>query len=1800
MENTVDIGDTVITIVSTMLFTDSAVSDNSYTFQFDTVEIFNNLSVFLGILDDNVMEFIFNLFPKDENVTDINSLAACIEKYQVKGSVNVTLEKNAPAIALNCDVKNVGKFTLSGKAKLDNQPFEGSEYDALSENFPQNYQDYETVNLLSINTYGTISLFDSATDTTNAHYNWKLKADIDPFEYINAASATQGKENGYEWFNMAKNSMFHFQIYHLPGANCSAFCASKLDPNARNVIDIFMDPQSMGDNLIRVNINLKAILGEEMLQSIFDILGVNMSDIDSVIQGLFQGQGTLVEFLKGKLPSNLMFTLDIEAIARYLDSTDFSKIPLAPKPEPEPPVEETALEITDILSILGQVTGFINEAVHADANGISIRFTPLVTMLAPMLGDLGIGEEMLTGILDAVLGAEGAKSDSVRFQVDGLTFADPTLKTYNVVEDAITYQPGSTEKRNWEYSDLLNSSAFYDAVKSIKPYYSSTADTEGLAGYTLISDPGSMRSLYRKGDPLSAQELAAFKGKVVYQEYTDFSGNSNAFGGLIVGIQGVDFNNFEEQDIYLITAMDDGCLISSIYSIAAPLLAGMGIDLPLPFNLVKTTIKLTQLESVEYSINNVAYDPQGEFKMQVGDTLSSNNYSITANLIYTDGRTKTVNNLPFNVAGAIESTFDLAVGGMSYTVTQGASVAVSFGYVNFPVEVEYEVGGNDEGESSLEERIEMIEVLDEEGNPVVDEAGNPVLTPNITYEQDGKTVQVKKRTEAFVNGKPTFLADATVTVKLMNPSETVKIPLTSEHFTFQKGAIEQGFFVNNGTFSYTLTLYGKTFTGSVNIADNNIATEGYYVKWGDIINDEEAKNQWEKYNGLRVSLGADSIGNLEESKNFTLDYAIRTTATYTYVDITSLFELKSIQLNSLDPIYDRTNQISFPSKIDWLTLTDGNYYVRVQLLDEEGNVVSKDEMLIPLKKVVMETTSFSTNVSSYGNLIMNFAYQATPKGSIYNENKRTKIDYTLRVYDEHGNIVREGFTASNSVDSRNLGYVEVSQVSATNMWPNIRFTGMKAGTYTGVLTVKPEGQASESISNEVTIGDYWSVSQTETDTMTLTTRAPTGAGNFGITFEDFELYTNYNPVSGTGTLVSQAYSLKYRLSTAATFEELTQGLLLKPSNTSMYAIKVASDALAAGTKATLILKANGKELVIGVTIMPTNVTITLPTSEAFTVAPVAGFNTTMESGLSFKFTVTMNAGYMASALVVKAGQNELTPVSGVYTINSVGQNMAVTVSGVSKIAQLRTKEGSTHKTRFGIGQRFAYTGLVLEFVLENGDVVAAPSVSTTNYTIVSSAVNINALGTYEISVTDKNYSMVCTYNVEYVAPDLMEFNTVGAKNKIWYGTPQDLWNPGTTLRMYLTFDGVRYSVTNNNNVFTLDFGELNTVMPGDYAVTVKLTAAPELTAQYTLTVLGPDQNLSIKQQKDTFAYGEAFSKGDDFKITATYLYAFTLDAQHYTVTCPDYDAERPGEYTAKVSFANSDHVMEYTVTVGYTTDMIEKIEVFTDAEHPEGYQPTKFALGEPFYTTFSDNTGLIILATQESTGKSFRLNANDVTVDSSGYVKNTAGTYTITVSAGASASATYTVQVGSEYIKQIKSYVTIGSNRAMTGYQIGSMITFEGLSSTGNPQELTNLVGATGREYKIEDLETYKNAIEFDLGGYVPMENNDVSKIYLRAKGNSEVSLKLAFSTSGSYSSLASTTQVSTTKTEYTVGVDTQLDEDSIIVKGQGAYVLVKGAYTVTHEIDFNTAGTYTVTVTLTQNVRVIKTFTVKVVEASA
>ena len=117
-----------------------------------------------------------------------------------------------------------------------------------------------------------------------------------------------------------------------------------------------------------------------------------------------------------------------------------------------------------------------------------------------------------------------------------------------------------------------------------------------------------------------------------------------------------------------------------------------------------------------------------------------------------------------------------------------------------------------------------------------------------------------------------------------------------------------------------------------------------------------------------------------------------------------------------------------------------------------------------------------------------------------------------------------------------------------------------------------------------------------------------------------------------------------------------------------------------------VVKANGETLTAGesgsytVENVTADLTITVEgvvkkqaASHAVTLTPGEGYTltgeATAEDGKDYTFTVTVSEGYDAANMVVKVNGEEVTAVDGIYTVEKVSSDLAITVEGVTEAVQ---------------------------------------------------------------------------------------------------------------------------------------------------------------------------------------------------------------------------------------------------------------------------------------------------------------------------------------------------------------------------------------------------------------------------------------------------------------------------------------------------------------------------------------------------
>ena len=211
-------------------------------------------------------------------------------------------------------------------------------------------------------------------------------------------------------------------------------------------------------------------------------------------------------------------------------------------------------------------------------------------------------------------------------------------------------------------------------------------------------------------------------------------------------------------------------------------------------------------------------------------------------------------------------------------------------------------------------------------------------------------------------------------------------------------------------------------------------------------------------------------------------------------------------------------------------------------------------------------------------------------------------------------------------------------------------------------------------------------------------------GYLGFLFQSDKPLTALKLAYAFETAVSGTFKVRVNQSSSP----FTEPILI--SDTTMSASsKTASvtlnDAFAATTNywVWIIGPANNKNPTVTMTPTAVKYAVTLPSGEGYEAAAVSGYSSPVEHGESFKFTVTLDSGYIkGESFAVEEGGTTLTESDGAYTISNITSNKTVTVAGVVLGGLVWIYDGSS----WNAYQPFIYNGSAWEqympYVYDNG------------------------------------------------------------------------------------------------------------------------------------------------------------------------------------------------------------------------------------------------------------------------------------------------------------------------------------------------------------------------------------------------------------------------------------------------------------------------------------------------------------------
>lgn len=1291
--------ETIIDMVLSVIFNDFTVSENSdsFTFSFDIYKLYNSVMTVLPLVGEQYPALVNQVLGSLLGV-EANAVGDYLSTNNVSGTFGISFDENNKAsFFFDADVVNKGDIALTGSVfAVDNTIYTEEEITSIKEIFPENYLDAKPFNILNIDLGGTIAL--KSPNNAPLNYTWGLIANIDPIEYIINALETKGTEDAYSWFNMSDNSSFHFYIYHVHDDNCGSFCQNKYSSGnallsysgslttlydelpqtrgfgygkATNILDVIYAPKSieeggLGTDEILIDINLASLLGSDVVDAALNMLGIKIEEVNDVLVGLMNV--TLPMLIESILSTNIVIPLNVEAIARYLDKTDFAiaEKPVVDEPVEQDPVEQdpvaTALgdlDIGGIVNIVTQVIDLIGEAFTIGGNSLEISLDPIYDFVFNLLGDAladsGITTDNIRSIADAVIGG----ANKIELSVSQCDVYSDFARDYSYA-DAMKYNPASDKPRVYAYTPMLLLGLIQVPFANIKDRIVSYEPIMDNDGYTVMVDnSGEFRQI--TVDPLAPQEFEeVIKKAFVPFAYTDASGNTGTTYVKVIGVQGVDMNSTEEQVINLITMPLDANILNYVSIVLGMMLPD--IQLPIPGAVAQAKIKFTEVESMVWTL------PETE-QAQLMNVGASINITQGATVTYTDGRTKNIEVNYSGLSGSIEEVVGL--GGTSLVMQEGEG------------EVYYSLFG----ETKTMKFYTAVTELE---------------ISRVAYTQANKVVGLRTQV--------TDLTDYIGTLTVFYTNNTQKVIDRSElRVELQDTTcIRDGIFIKEGKFTI------RVFWGDIEVGVVDNVEESITVKYIETETSGYRLNvEFNDDGTITASLTASVIGNIEKLHQIRILYTGNSmynplTDSYTELDSYSVTP-RPYSIYSLDPnaswtfsnlILRSTSASSFCIYIyyDW-----GEEYWSPS---NRGKCLTSIQVNFPSNienKVIRQTVEYTpASRMSGSSYILGFKAEVTPEyrreidGYKYYQvqqgifNRAELSSFYLE--DSQGNRMSTGYTVTSTPKSWNNGQViDLATFTVSSLNPGLYKLYASFG----------EKQTSGSFRQlrsfvydyEVTsLYEYNTVSTNSGKSISLANSTGKGSTDSTLRLEKAQLLVNYNSVTGVGTAV-QSFDIRLAMAmskpaeNASTYRDidLTNGHYVL-TNTNYWWQVLSTSAYA--DNAVLLLTINGKSYIQPVTVNNRVQTISLPQSGYYTVsdAESAGSSVTSRNVKTFS-DYTFNVKFTADIsvdnknVVFMSNGNDLTAnktdaFNWTVTVSNIKENINITVKGLRFVDSIAINEES--------------------------------------------------------------------------------------------------------------------------------------------------------------------------------------------------------------------------------------------------------------------------------------------------------------------------------------------------------------------------------------------------------------------------------------------------------------------------------------------------------------------------------------------
>lgn len=134
------------------------------------------------------------------------------------------------------------------------------EYDrTVAQLFPKSDVGYKVTKVGSTSLDGAMSLISSNGNKTAVKYDMSMNTNVDLMKLT---------FNDFDLEKLGEDNFFHFRLSHKCGANCTEYCASRVDGAKGAVIDIAFSPAHFGTSNLYICLNLRSLMAKSYVEQV--------------------------------------------------------------------------------------------------------------------------------------------------------------------------------------------------------------------------------------------------------------------------------------------------------------------------------------------------------------------------------------------------------------------------------------------------------------------------------------------------------------------------------------------------------------------------------------------------------------------------------------------------------------------------------------------------------------------------------------------------------------------------------------------------------------------------------------------------------------------------------------------------------------------------------------------------------------------------------------------------------------------------------------------------------------------------------------------------------------------------------------------------------------------------------------------------------------------------------------------------------------------------------------------------------------------------------------------------------------------------------------------------------------------------------------------------------------------------------------------------------------------------------------------------------------------------------------------